>query len=119
MNGETIEERVAELERVTRKLASSTETLKRGQRETKVQVRRLERLVEGIPAQTQAQIDAQTQELKTEIAQGETRNADRVTDSYADLAREWPAASIVVATVAMSALVGVIVKVILAYYHVG
>jgi hypothetical protein len=109
----SIEERVAELERVTKNLASSNETIKRSQRETRKQVRHLAEIVEGLPGVLKKQMDDQTIDLKqstaTAIAQSETRNADRITG----LARQWPAGAIVLATITATVIAAVVVDLIL------
>jgi hypothetical protein len=90
-----LEERVQSLEEVTANLARSTETLKRSQRETRAQVRHLADVVEGLPSAIDTKIDLQTAHLDQRIA-----------ESQAELAGQWPISAVVIVTAVLAFAVG-------------
>ena len=118
---ETLEQRLSAVERVTTRLDKATATLRRNHRETGKRLDHLEQLVQEMPEKLAEKVaervrqetNAQTSLLKSEIAQSETRQADRVTE----VARQWPVTAIVIATIAGSAVTGGVLDLLLAAAH--
>jgi|SRR5579884_275519 len=99
----TLEQRVATLEK-------STAKLQRDHTATRRLVRDLTKRVDAILPDVKVALKAQTGELKVAIAESETRNADRITD----VARQWPATAVVIATIAGGAVAAALVDLLLA-----
>lgn len=87
-----------------------TERVRKDQGRMRTEIRNLER---NVPAKVQQALDAQTSELKTALAQSETRNADRITS----VARQWPAGALIVASILATVIAALLVDGLLALGH--
>jgi hypothetical protein len=106
----TLEQRVEKLEQTTQKL-------QRDQSATRRLVRDLKRQVDTILPSVKSELVDQTREITTHVDEELAAHRQFVLETIVDVARQWPASAVVIATIVGGAAAAAVVDLLLAAAH--